>query len=152
MDPRVKAAGDDGKSGNTMATFHFDLVSPEKLAFSGEVDQVDVPGAEGDFGVLAGHAPVVAAVRPGILTVITGGSKQKVIVLGGLAEVSEKGLTVLADTATSIDELDLAKFAATIDEMQQKLSEKEGSELDREIERLDHFKSIQNELNTTAMH
>jgi len=55
-----------------MATFHFDLVSPEKLAFSGEVDQVDVPGVEGDFGVLAGHAPVVAAIRPGILTVTTG--------------------------------------------------------------------------------
>jgi F-type H+-transporting ATPase subunit epsilon len=135
-----------------MATFHFDLVSPEKLAFSGEVDQVDIPGTEGDFGVLAGRAPVVAAVRPGILTVITGGSKQKIIVLGGLAEVSEKGLTVLADTATSIDELDRAKFATTIDEMQQKLSEKEGFELDREIERLDHFKSVQNELNTTAMH
>jgi F-type H+-transporting ATPase subunit epsilon len=135
-----------------MATFHFDLVSPEKLAFTGEVDQVDIPGTEGDFGVLAGHAPVVAAVRPGILTVITGGSKQKIIVLGGLAEVSEKGLTVLADTATSIDELDRAKFATTIDEMQQKLSEKEGFELDREIERLDHFKSVQNELNTTAMH
>jgi F-type H+-transporting ATPase subunit epsilon len=152
MDPRVKPAGDDGKSGNTMATFHFDLVSPEKLAFSGEVDQVDIPGTEGDFGVLAGHAPVVAAVRPGILSVISGGSKQKIIVLGGLAEVSEKGLTVLADTATSIDELDRARFAATVDEMQQKLSEKEGSELDHAIERLDHFKSIQNELNTTAMH
>jgi F-type H+-transporting ATPase subunit epsilon len=135
-----------------MATFHFDLVSPEKLAFSGQVDQVDVPGAEGDFGVFANHAPVVAAMRPGILTVISGSSKLKIIVLGGLAEVSEKGLTVLADVATSIDELDRAKFAATIDEMQQKLAEKEGSELDREIERLDHFKSIQNELNTTAMH
>jgi F-type H+-transporting ATPase subunit epsilon len=135
-----------------MATFHFDLVSPEKLTFSGEVDQVDIPGLEGDFGVLAGHAPVVAAVRPGILSVITGGSKQKIIVLGGLAEVSESGLTVLANVATTIEELDRAKFAATIDEMQQKLAEKEGSELDREIERLDHFKSIQNELNTTAMH
>ena len=45
-----------------MAPFHFDLVSPEKLAFSGEVDQVDIPGVEGDFGVLAGHAPVVAAI------------------------------------------------------------------------------------------
>ena len=135
-----------------MATFHFDLVSPEKLAFSGEVDQVDIPGAEGDFGVMANHAPVVAAVRPGILTVITGNSKQKIIVLGGLAEVSEKGLTVLADTATSIEELDRAKFAATIEEMEAKLTEKEGSELDHAIERLDHFKSIQNELNTTAMH
>jgi F-type H+-transporting ATPase subunit epsilon len=135
-----------------MATFHFDLVSPEKMAFTGEVDQVDIPGAEGDFGVLAGHAPVVAAIRPGILTVITGGSKQKIIVLGGLAEVSDKGLTVLADVATSIDELDRAKFAETITDMEAKLSEKEGSELDKAIERLDHFKNIQHELNTTAMH
>ncbi|MGZ5867798.1 MAG: F0F1 ATP synthase subunit epsilon [Xanthobacteraceae bacterium] len=135
-----------------MATFHFDLVSPEKLAFSGEVDQVDIPGLEGDFGVLAGHAPVIAAIRPGILTVTTGGAKQKIIVLGGLAEVSGKGLTVLADVATSLDELDRAQFADSIAVMQGKLSEKEGSELDREIERLDHFKSIQNEISTTALH
>lgn len=135
-----------------MATFHFDLVSPEKLTFSGEVDQVDVPGVEGDFGVLAGHAPVVAAIRPGILTVTTGGSHQKIIVLGGLAEVSEKGLTVLADVATSLAELDRAQFADTIAEMEAKLSEHEGGELDHAVERLDHFKSIQQQLNTTAMH
>jgi|ERR1700677_1439935 F-type H+-transporting ATPase subunit epsilon len=152
MDPRVKPAGDSGKSGKTMATFHFDLVSPEKLAFSGEVDQVDVPGAEGDFGVLAGHAPVVAAIRPGILTVTTGGTHRKIIVLGGLAEVSDKGLTVLADVATSIPDLDRAKFADTISDMEAKLPEKEGSELDQAVERLDHFKSIQNQLNSTAMH
>ena len=135
-----------------MTTFHFDLVSPEKLTFSGEVDQVDIPGTEGDFGVLAGHAPIVAAVRPGILTIIIGGTKQKVIVLGGLAEMSESGLTVLANVATSMDELDKAKFTATVNEMQEKLSEKEGSELDRELERLDHFKSIQHQLESTAMH
>jgi F-type H+-transporting ATPase subunit epsilon len=135
-----------------MATFHFDLVSPEKLAFSGEVDQVDIPGVEGDFGVLAGHAPVVAAIRPGILTVTSGGTHEKIIVLGGLAEVSEKGLTVLADVATSIEEIDKAAFADKISSMEEKLAEKEGSELDRAIERLDHFKSIQHELNTTAMH
>jgi F-type H+-transporting ATPase subunit epsilon len=94
----------------------------------------------------------VAAIRPGILTVISGGSKQKIIVLGGVAEVSDKGLTVLADVATSIDELDRAKFAETITEMEAKLAEKEGSELDRALERLDHYKSIQHELNTTALH
>ena len=135
-----------------MATFHFDLVSPEKLAFSGEVDQVDIPGLEGDFGVLAGHAPVVAVMRPGILTVIAGGKKEKIIVLGGLAEMSARGLTVLADVATSLEDIDRAQFADAIAEMQAKLSEKEGSELDREIERLDHFKSIQHELSTTALH
>jgi F-type H+-transporting ATPase subunit epsilon len=152
MGPRVKPAGDSGKNGKIMATFHFDLVSPEKLAFSGEVDQVDVPGVEGDFGVLAGHAPVVAAIRPGILTVTTGGAHQKIIVLGGLAEVSDKGLTVLADVATSIKDLDREAFASQISEMEAKLAEKEGSELDRAIERLDHFKSIESQLNSTAMH
>ncbi len=152
MDPRVKPAGDSGKNGQTMATFHFDLVSPEKLTFSGEVDQVDIPGTEGDFGVLAGHAPIVAAVRPGILTIITGGTRQKVIVLGGLAEMSDTGLTVLANVATTVEELDKAKFAATIGEMQEKLAEKEGHELDGALARLDQFKSIQHEVETTAMH
>ena len=135
-----------------MATFHFDLVSPEKLAFSGEVDQVDVPGVEGDFGVLAGHAPVVAAIRPGKMVITAGGTHQKVIVLGGLAEVSDKGLTVLADTATSLKELHRQAFAGQISDMEAKLSEKEGSELHRAIERIDHFKDIERQLNSTAMH
>src|SRR4051794_16475686 len=97
-----------------MATFQFNLVSPEKLAFSGEIDQADIPGAEGDFGVLAGHAPVVAAMRPGILTVTIGTTQQKIIVLGGVAEVSDKGLTVLAEVATSLDDLDQASFAGQV--------------------------------------
>jgi F-type H+-transporting ATPase subunit epsilon len=149
---RMTTACCQRKTDFLMATFHFDLVSPEKLAFSGEVDQVDIPGVEGDFGVLAGHAPVVAAIRPGILVMTTGGNHQKIIVLGGLAEVSDKGLTVLADVATSIQDLDRQAFADRIAGMEAKLAEKEGSELDRAIERLDHFKSIQHQLNTTAMH
>jgi F-type H+-transporting ATPase subunit epsilon len=84
--------------------------------------------------------------------VTSGGTHQKIIVLGGLAEVSDKGLTVLADVATSMQEVDKAAFADKIAAMEEKLAEKEGSELDRAIERLDHFKSIQHELNTTAMH
>ena len=67
-----------------MATFHFELVSPDKISFSGEVDQVDVPGAEGDFGVLAGHAPLIALLRPGLMTVYSGGEQTKLVVLGGL--------------------------------------------------------------------
>src|SRR4051794_649305 len=113
-----------------MATFHFDLVSPEKLAFSGEVDQVDIPGVEGDFGVLAGHAPVIAAVRPGILTVITGGTREKIIVLGGLAEVSDSGLTVLAEVATSLEELDRGAFADQIFQMEEKLAQEGRSATD----------------------
>ena len=124
----------------------------ETLDGVGEVDQVDVPGVEGDFGVLAGHAPVVAAIRPGILTVTSGGTHQKIIVLGGLAEVSDKGLTVLADVATSMQDLDRGRFADKIAEMEEKLAEKEGSELDRAIERLDHFKQIDSYLQGTGMH
>ena len=135
-----------------MATFHFDLVSPEKIAFSGDVEQVDIPGVEGDFGVMAGHAPLVASIRPGIMTVTVGGKHEKIIVLGGLAEVSEKGLTVLADTATSMQELDREVFANQIAEMEEGLKEEQGSALDRAIERLDHFKAIQQQIVSTAMH
>ena len=133
--------------------FHFDLVSPEKIAFSGEVEQVDVPGVEGDFGVLAGHSPLVASIRPGILVVTVGGKQEKIIVLGGLAEVSDKGLTVLADTATSLTELDRAAFAKQIEEMEEKLKDTEpGNALDRAISRLDHFKLIQQRITSTGMH
>lgn len=135
-----------------MATFHFELVSPEKIAFSGDVDQVDVPGMEGDFGVLAGHAPVIATVRPGVMMVHTGGKKEQFVVLGGLAEVSTKGLTVLADVATSIAELDRIAFAKTIEQMQADIERAQGEVLDHEIARLDHFKAIDQHLQATGMH
>lgn len=135
-----------------MATLHFELVSPEKLAFSGEVDQVDVPGLEGDFGVMAGHAPMVASVRPGILTVTVGGKHEKIVVLGGLAEVSDKGLTVLAETAMSVQDIDRTAFAEQIAQMEADLKDEEGSALDRAIARLDHFKTIQQHITSTAMH
>src|SRR5262245_59909106 len=114
-----------------MARFHYDLVSPEKLAFSGEVDQVDIPGTEGDFGVLAGHAPIVASIRPGIMTVYAGGKEEKIVVLGGLAEVSNNRLTVLADVAQSMEELDKAALQKTIADMEANIARlAEGSELD----------------------
>ena len=136
-----------------MATFHFDLVSPEKIAFSGEVEQVDIPGAEGDFGIMAGHAPMVTTLRPGLLTVTVGGKAQKIAVFGGLAEVSSKGLTVLAEVATSVAELDKAALAKQIADMEAAVAKGEpGSALDREIARLDHFKTLHMQLNATAMH
>jgi F-type H+-transporting ATPase subunit epsilon len=136
-----------------MATFHFELVSPEKIAFSGEADQVDIPGAEGDFGVFAGHAPLISLLRPGIVTVYSGGEQTKIVVLGGLAEVGPGGLTLLADVATSIEDLDRAALQAQIAELEQRTKDMEqGSELDREITRLDHFKALDQHLQGTAMH
>ena len=126
-----------------MPTFQVSLVSPEKLLFSGQVDQVDLPGAEGDFGVLAGHAPVVAMLRPGLVTAIAGSVRERFVVFGGLAEFSQDDLTILAESATSVEDLDLAALEAEIAEMQEDLAKQSpGAELDREIARLDHYKSI----------
>src|SRR5271169_4966208 len=89
-----------------MATFPFELASPARLVFSGEVEQVDVPGAEGDFGVLAGHAPLIAALRPGILTIHESSGAKRLFVRDGFAEVNSSGLTVLAEFATPVEDLD----------------------------------------------
>jgi F-type H+-transporting ATPase subunit epsilon len=136
-----------------MATFHFELVSPDKISFSGEVDQVDVPGAEGDFGVLAGHAPLIALLRPGMMTVYAGGEQTRLVVLGGFAEVGPDGLTVLADVAASVEDLDRASLQKQIAQMEQDIKEMaQGSELDRAVAKLDHFKVLDTHLNGTAMH
>ena len=135
-----------------MANFHFELVSPEKLVFSGEVDQVDVPGAEGDFGVLAGHAPFVTTLKPGILTVHGAGGEQRMVVLGGFAEVSADGLTILAEVAESVEKMDRETIAARIREMEARIEKMEpGNELDKAIARLDHFKEVDHHLQTTAL-
>lgn len=136
-----------------MATFHFELVSPEAIAFAGEVDQVDIPGVEGDFGVFAGHAPTVATIRPGILTVTAGGKKTRIVVLGGTAEVSDKGLTVLADVAHSVEDLDHAILVRHIEKLEADIAKMQaGSQLDLLIERLDHFKTVRAQLQATALH
>jgi F-type H+-transporting ATPase subunit epsilon len=78
---------------------HFSLVSPERELFSGEVDQVDAPGSEGDFGVLAGHAPFMTALREGVVTVHEGDYVRRFEVQGGFADVTPQGLTILAEHA-----------------------------------------------------
>jgi F-type H+-transporting ATPase subunit epsilon len=136
-----------------MANFRFELVSPEKLLFSGEVQQVDVPGIEGDFGVLADHAPIVTTVRPGILTVHTADGVQKIVVLGGFAEVSKDGLTVLADVAEAVEDIDLGMIADRINELEGRIAKAEpGFDLDKWVTQLEHFKDVHRHLTATAMH
>src|SRR5882762_9480503 len=106
-----------------MATLHFDLVSPERLLFSGLVDQVDVPGSEGDFGVLAGHAPLMTTLRPGILVLHREVGALRVVVNGGFAEVNPDGLTVLADFAVPVDDFDPALLAGEIKDTEQKVAD-----------------------------
>jgi len=132
---------------------HFELVSPEKLVFSGDVQQVDLPGAEGEFGVLENHAPVVATLRPGILTVHTAGGAQRIVVLGGFAEVSASGLTVLAEVAETVADMDRAVLATRITDLEQRISKTDaGAELDKMITQLDNYKEVDRHLTSTAMH
>ena len=85
----------------------FELVSPEKLLLSEEVEMVVIPGAEGDFGVLPGHTPVISTVRPGVIHIFEGGSvKTRIFVAGGFAEVTAERCTVLAEEAVSLDDID----------------------------------------------
>ncbi|MGE3143695.1 MAG: F0F1 ATP synthase subunit epsilon [Hyphomonadaceae bacterium] len=88
---------------------NFALVSPERELFHGEVDQVVVPGTEGEFGVLANHAPVISMIRPGALRILDGGSERRIFVNGGFADVTPAGLTVLAEDAVDLADVDAAK-------------------------------------------
>jgi len=133
-----------------MATFPFDLASPARLVFSGEVEQVDVPGAEGDFGVLAGHAPMISALRPGILTIREGGGAKRLYVRDGFAEVNASGLTVLAEFATPVEELDSGEIQKEIEAAEVRLTEaKEGNARDKAAERVDQLKQVRTQLGAT---
>lgn len=85
-----------------MANLHFELVTPEKLVRSDDVFMVVVPGTEGDFGVLAGHAPVMSTIRDGELSIFAtdGATPETITIQGGFAEVNEKGLTILAESVS----------------------------------------------------
>jgi F-type H+-transporting ATPase subunit epsilon len=127
-----------------MATFHFDLVSPEKLLFVGEVNQVDVPGAEGDFGVLAHHAPLVSTLRPGILVIFGEDGERRIVVNGGFAEVGPIGLTVLAEMAVPLDEFDVAVLAGVIKDSEEDVAdERDDWKRDKLARKLAQLKALQ---------
>jgi F-type H+-transporting ATPase subunit epsilon len=89
---------------------HFSLVSPERELFAGDVDHVVVPGAEGEFGVLAHHAPFMTTLRPGALRILSETGEQRIFVNGGFADVTPAGLTVLAEDAVDLADIDPAKL------------------------------------------
>jgi F-type H+-transporting ATPase subunit epsilon len=98
-----------------MSTFQFELVSPEKVLFSGQVEQVVVPGMEGEFTVLAGHAPYTTALKPGIAFVVENKSHSlRIVIKGGFADVSDKGLTILADGGAPIEDVSVESIAQEI--------------------------------------
>ncbi|MCA3244929.1 MAG: F0F1 ATP synthase subunit epsilon [Tagaea sp.] len=101
----------------------FELVSPERLVLSEDVDMVVVPGGEGDFGVLKGHSPVVSTLRFGTIDVHDAGAvKDRIFVAGGFAEVTADGVTVLAEEAARLSEIDKGAVSGEIEALRAKLA------------------------------
>jgi F-type H+-transporting ATPase subunit epsilon len=114
----------------------FELVTPERLVISRGVDMVVVPGAEGDFGVLPGHTPMISTVRPGIVNVYEGREiVERMFVAGGFAEVTAARCTVLADRAVAVDELDRAASEQTLKDTREDLADAKTDDERREAEK-----------------
>ena len=128
-----------------MAGLHFELVSPAKLLFSGDVASVNIPGTEGDMTIMPMHAPVLSTLRPGIVVVTKdSGAPEKIFVRGGFAEVNAKGLTVLAETAIASGDLDAGALAAQIKSAEEEVAAAKDDEGKRRAnENLEHLKGLQ---------
>jgi F-type H+-transporting ATPase subunit epsilon len=120
----------EGSSGKVA----FELVSPERVLASLEADMVVVPGEEGDFGVLAEHAPLLSLVRPGVIEIYEGNSvSQRIFIEGGFAEVNPKGLIVLAEAAVPLSELSTDEAKSLLRNAEDDLSDaRDPSEAERE--------------------
>ena len=130
--------------------FKFELVSPERLLVSGEVEQVIVPGSEGEMTVLAHHAPLLTTLKPGLLDIgfPGGGEHQRYFVRGGFAEVSPAGLTVLAETAIDLVELDAAQLAQAVKDAEEDVADATDNAVrDRAQTKLDQLRQVQATLN-----
>ncbi|MBX3509442.1 MAG: F0F1 ATP synthase subunit epsilon [Parvibaculum sp.] len=123
---------------------NFDLVSPERLLLSEKVDMVTVPGAEGDMGIMAGHAPAMSTLRPGVIGVqVEGQPERRYFVRGGFAEVTPAGLTVLAEHTVPLAELDAEALAREIANAEEDVADAKSDEArQRAQEKLDQLKSL----------
>jgi F-type H+-transporting ATPase subunit epsilon len=131
-----------------MAAFHFELVSPERLMFSGAVEAVVVPGTEGEFTVLKDHAPMMSTLKPGIVEVDeTASRKVRLFVRGGFADVSPAGLTILAEQAIPLEELDSAKLDQQIRDAEEDVTDASSDEARRlASEKLAQLRELRNAL------
>jgi F-type H+-transporting ATPase subunit epsilon len=127
---------------------HFELVSPARLLYSGDVASVQIPGSEGEMTILAQHAPVLSTLKPGVVTVTKeGGATEKMFVRGGFAEVNAAGLTVLAETAVPLADLDSAALAQQIKDAEEDVADaKSDTARQKAQETLDHLKALQSSI------
>jgi F-type H+-transporting ATPase subunit epsilon len=127
-----------------MAELHLEFVSPESVLFSGNVDQVDLPGTEGDMGILPNHAPLVTTLRPGIVTIFQQNTRVPIVVIGGVAEVGPGGLTVLADRAMLRENFDGAILATQIKDTEEDVADATDERArDKLARKLDQLKALQ---------
>lgn len=103
-------------------TFKFELVSPERVLMSENVQQVVLPGSDGDFAVLVGHAPVISTLRPGVLDVTAAGGNKRIFVKGGFAEVEPDRLTVLAERAYDVADMNSERIAGELQSAEAELA------------------------------
>ena len=129
-------------------TFTFELVSPERLLISEDVESVVVPGSEGDFQVLVDHAPVLTTLRAGLLDVVLpDGKERRIFVRGGFAEAGPESLTVLAQTAIDSADLDKAALAQEIKNAEEDVADAKDDEIrDKAQDKLDQLKLIRDTL------
>jgi F-type H+-transporting ATPase subunit epsilon len=124
-------------------TLHFSLVSPERELFSGEVSQVDAPGVEGEFGVLPRHAPFMTVLKPGVVRVYEDGKVTPIFVRGGFADVTPAGLTILAEEAIRISDVNVVELDREIEVL--RVSSKESADESRRtvaVERLVYLERL----------
>jgi F-type H+-transporting ATPase subunit epsilon len=123
---------------------HFDLVTPERLLLSEDVDMVTLPGTEGYMGVLAGHAPVITGLRPGVIEVKGGETPDlKLFVRGGFAEIDAQKVVILAEEAIPMTDFDVAALDQRIQDAEEDLvAAKTDAERNRVAEQLDHLRQL----------
>lgn len=126
----------------------FELVSPEKVVMSEQVDMVSVPGTEGEFGVFAGHAPVMTGIRPGIVDVMVDDkTNRRIFVRGGFAEITAQGLTILSEQVIPIEELNRDVMGQQIKNAEEDLTDaKDDAARQQAQETLDHLREIERAL------
>ena len=130
-----------------MASFHFELVSPSKLVFSGDAEQVLVPGAEGDFLVLKDHAPTMSALRPGMVAIgEAGGKEQRFFVRGGFADVNKSGLILLAETAIPAQDLSPERLDQEIKNAEEDLADAADDKKQAAQDKLDRLRELRESL------
>jgi F-type H+-transporting ATPase subunit epsilon len=132
-----------------MTPFSFEMVSPERILFSGNVTSVVVPGSEGDFAVLANHAPVMTTIRPGVIAIqeTPTGAPKRIFIRGGFADVSASGLTILAEQAIAIEDLKPDTLAKEIKAAEEDVADAKGADAKaKATERLAQLKELQKAL------